>query len=246
MRSAGTTPRGASTEEEAAKWVQTMFAEVAPRYDLLNHVLSFGIDRSWRRALTEVMRPALERADARVLDLCCGTGDVLLDLQAVSANRVMGADFCHPMLVTAGAKAQRKGFQARLFEGDAMQMPLRDGSLHAISVAFGFRNLVDYTAALLELRRVLRPGGILAILEFSHPRSAFLRAAYSFYSHLVLPTVGAAVSGSREAYSYLPESIRKFPKADRLQEMMREAGFERTGYDLLTGGIAALHYGRAF
>ena len=242
----GTTPAGTGTQEEAARWVQTMFAKVAPRYDLLNHLLSFGIDRGWRKALTDVLRPALERADARVLDLCCGTGDVLLALQEVSANRVMGADFCHPMLVTASAKAKRQRFRAPLFEADALQLPLRDASLHAISIAFGFRNLVDYDAALKELRRVLRPGGIIAILEFSHPRNPFLRLSYGVYSRLVLPAVGAVVSGSHEAYTYLPESIRKFPRADELQRMMQANGFERTSYQLLTGGIAALHYGRAF
>ncbi len=245
MSGKGTTPPGASSEKEAAKWVQDMFADVAPRYDLLNHLLSLNIDRGWRKALTETLRPALARPDARVLDLCCGTGDVLLDLQAQSANTVLGADFCHPMLVSAGAKAKRKGFRAPLFEGDAMQLPVRDGSLDAISIAFGFRNLVDYRAALKELKRVLQPGGTLAILEFSHPSGALMKAAYGFYSRIILPTVGSLVSGSREAYTYLPESIRKFPRAQELRTMMQETGFEETRYQLFTGGIAALHTGRA-
>jgi demethylmenaquinone methyltransferase/2-methoxy-6-polyprenyl-1,4-benzoquinol methylase len=220
-----------------------MFADIAPRYDLLNHLLSFNIDRSWRKVLFQRLADVLERPEACVLDLCCGTGDVLLDLQAKSRARVIGADFCHPMLVTAGQKAASKGFPASLVEGDAMLLPLPDASLDAISIAFGFRNLVNYSAALIEFQRVLKPGGVLAILEFSHPPGVFMRMAYGFYSGVVLPAVGALVSGSREAYEYLPESVRKFPKAEVLREMIRSAGFQDSRFELLTGGVAALHSG---
>ncbi|MBV9084688.1 MAG: bifunctional demethylmenaquinone methyltransferase/2-methoxy-6-polyprenyl-1,4-benzoquinol methylase UbiE [Acidobacteriaceae bacterium] len=230
-------------EHEAARWVQTMFAEVAPKYDFLNHLLSFNIDRGWRKALMRRLRPVLERPDGRVLDLCCGTGDVLIELQSVSRTAVMGADFCHPMLVAAKRKIQQKGFEPWLFEADALRLPFPDESLDAISIAFGFRNLANYEAGLHELYRVLRGRGVLALLEFSHPRGAFMKTAYGFYAGVVLPAIGTIVSGSREAYTYLPDSIRKFPQAAELRDMMTEAGFADTSYELLTGGIAALHVG---
>ncbi|MDQ2946641.1 MAG: bifunctional demethylmenaquinone methyltransferase/2-methoxy-6-polyprenyl-1,4-benzoquinol methylase UbiE [Acidobacteriota bacterium] len=240
---AGTTPPGTSSEEQAARWVQGMFAGIAPKYDFINHLLSFNIDRGWRRVLMQRLAPVLVRPDAKVLDLCCGTGDVLLDLQGVSKSRVMGADFCHPMLVATQEKAQRKGFDAPIFEADAMKLPLGENTLDAISISFGFRNLANYGAGLREFHRVLRPGGVMAILEFSHPPGVFMKAAYGFYSSVMLPVIGTVVSGSREAYQYLPDSIRKFPKAEELKEMMGAAEFLDARYELLTGGIAALHVG---
>jgi demethylmenaquinone methyltransferase/2-methoxy-6-polyprenyl-1,4-benzoquinol methylase len=243
MASAGTTPPGTSGEKQASRWVQQMFSNIAPRYDLLNHLLSFNIDRSWRKVLLKRLAGVLAQPDARILDLCCGTGDVLLDLQAVSRSRIIGADFCHPMLVTAQRKALASGWPAPLIEGDAMELPLSDASLDAISIAFGFRNLVNYRAALTEFLRVLKPGGTLAILEFSHPPGAFMRNAYGIYSGMVLPAIGALISGSREAYTYLPESVGKFPKAEALKDMLTTAGFENSQFELLTGGVAALHLG---
>ena len=240
---AGTTPPGAPGEQQAAKWVQRMFAEIAPRYDLLNRLLSFNIDRGWRKALLKSVTPILLRPDARVLDLCCGTGDVLLELQSVAACTVLGADFCHPMLITAAGKARTRGFAQRLFEADALELPLPSHSLDAITIAFGFRNLVNYRAGLAEFQRVLKPGGTLAILEFSHPRGLLLRNAYGLYSKAILPLIGGLVSGSREAYAYLPESVGKFPRAEELQGMFDEVGFMNAQFELLTGGIAALHTG---
>ena len=239
----GTTPPGTTSEEQAARWVQRMFAGIAPTYDLLNHLLSFNIDRSWRKALMKCLSPKLKVPGARILDLCCGTGDVLLDLQKVATTPVMGADFCHPMLVVARDKAARKNFAAPLFEADALHLPLANNSLDVISIAFGFRNLANYGAGLRELYRVLNGGGVLAILEFSDPPGRLMKAAYGFYSRVVLPTIGAAISGSREAYAYLPNSVRKFPSPEGLREMMETAGFVNSQYELLTGGIAALHIG---
>jgi demethylmenaquinone methyltransferase / 2-methoxy-6-polyprenyl-1,4-benzoquinol methylase len=241
--SAGTTPPDAPGEQQAAKWVRQMFTDIAPRYDLLNHLLSFNIDRGWRKALLKRVGPILLRPDARVLDLCCGTGDVLLELQSVALSTVLGADFCHPMLVTAAGKARARGFPHRLFEADALELPLASNSLDAITIAFGFRNLVNYEAGLTEFQRVLKPGGLLAILEFSHPRGVFLRNAYGFYSKAVLPFIGGIVSGSRQAYAYLPESVAKFPPAKDLRNMFEESGFVNAQFELLTGGIAALHTG---
>lgn len=241
----GTKPPGTSNEQEAAQWVQRMFAAIAPRYDLVNHLLSFNIDRSWRKALMKRLSPILKQPGARVLDLCCGTGDVLLDLQQVSASPVLGADFCHPMLVTAQGKAAQRKFRAPLFEADALDLPIADHLLDAISIAFGFRNLANYEAGLRELYRVLKPGGMLAILEFSHPPGPIMKTAYGFYSRVLLPAIGSVMSGAPGAYAYLPDSIAKFPSAAELRIMMNRVGFVDTRFDLLTGGIAALHTGLA-
>lgn len=240
----GTRPPGADTEAQAAAWVRQMFANVAPRYDLLNHLLSFNIDRGWRRRLLERVRPVLSRPEANALDLCCGTGDVLLEMRQAEPASIFGADFCHPMLVEAGRKIAAYGFAPQLFESDALQMPLRSESIDLITIAFGFRNLANYTAGLTELFRIVKPRGMLAILEFSHPRGMVLGASYGVYSRLVLPLIGAALSGSRQAYTYLPASIKQFPRAEQLAVMMRKTGFCDVSYELLTGGIAALHIGR--
>jgi demethylmenaquinone methyltransferase/2-methoxy-6-polyprenyl-1,4-benzoquinol methylase len=220
-----------------------MFAGIAPRYDLINHLLSFNVDRRWRKVLINSLRPVAQRPNALVLDLCCGTGDVLLDLKNVSTACVIGADFCHPMLVSARQKIAQNGCEPLLIEGDALQLPIANQSIDAVAIAFGFRNLANYKTGLSELNRVLKNGGLLAILEFSHPRGFVLKGAYGLYSKILMPAIGGAVSGSREAYSYLPDSIRKFPRAPELQQMMQEAGFTETRFQLLTGGIAALHTG---
>jgi len=263
----GARPEGARSEQEAARWVSGMFARVAHRYDLANHLLSFNMDRYWRGYTVRRLRPILERPNARVLDLCCGTGDLLLALARLghagrpgaapgeggghstrSRDRkgagVFGSDFCHPMLISARDKIVRRNSQAALFEADALCLPVRDASLDLVTVAFGFRNLVNYEAGLAEMRRVLRPGGTSAILEFSQPPNPLFRAVYNFYSRRILPWIGGALSGSPDAYRYLPESVRRFPSADELAAGMRRAGFAEVTFEYLTGGIVALHVGR--
>jgi demethylmenaquinone methyltransferase/2-methoxy-6-polyprenyl-1,4-benzoquinol methylase len=243
----GTTPQGARSEREAAQWVRGMFGRVAPRYDLANHLLSFNIDRYWRAHTVKRTQAMLERPDARVLDICCGTGDLVLALARApgkSGRPVLGSDFCHPMLVAANGKIAARRAAAVIFESDAMQLPVRDASLDLLTVAFGFRNLANYETGLREMRRVLRPGGMAAILEFSTPPNAAFAALYNFYSRRILPWIGGALSGSRDAYTYLPESVRKFPRAPELVEMMRRAGFVDVEFEYLTGGIVALHLGR--
>jgi demethylmenaquinone methyltransferase/2-methoxy-6-polyprenyl-1,4-benzoquinol methylase len=239
----GTTPPGARTEREAADWVRTMFAGVAPRYDLLNHLLTFNIDRAWRKLLIQRVKPILDRPEARILDLCCGTGDVLIELQRAAASPVLGADFCHPMLVAARAKIQARNYSSALFEGDAMQMPFRAGSLDLVTIAFGFRNFVNYAAGLAELHRVLRPGGMLAILECSHARGWFMKTVHGLYSRMLVPFIGGLVSGSRDAYQYLPDSVEKFPRAEELRDLIIQAGFRNVRFELLTSGVAAFHFG---
>ncbi len=240
----GTTPEGAQTEEQAAQWVRGMFGKIASRYDLLNHVLSFNLDKRWRRRTVERIAPLLQDPNARVLDLCCGTGDVMLALEDRRGAAVLGSDFCHPMLVEAGRKVKTSKKRSELFEADALRLPLADASLDLITVAFGFRNFSNYRRGLEELLRVLRPGGTLAILEFSQPTNRAFGALYGFFSTRVLPWVGGMVSGSREAYSYLPESIRKFPGAEDLAAQMRSTGFSSVEFERMTGGSVALHLGK--
>jgi demethylmenaquinone methyltransferase / 2-methoxy-6-polyprenyl-1,4-benzoquinol methylase len=239
----GTTPRGVSGEEATSRWVRGMFGRIAGRYDLLNHLLSFNLDRRWRARAVERMADALGRPGARVLDLCCGTGDLLLALEARRGSAVLGSDFCHPMLLEAQRKISARGMRSPLFEADALALPLRADSLDLITVAFGFRNLANYRSGLKELARVLRPGGVLAILEFSQPANRAFGTLYRFFSRRVLPWVGGIVSGSREAYSYLPESIQKFPGAQELADHMRAAGFKSVEFEPLTFGAVALHVG---
>jgi demethylmenaquinone methyltransferase / 2-methoxy-6-polyprenyl-1,4-benzoquinol methylase len=241
----GTTPKGITSEEAASRWVRGMFGRVAARYDLLNHLLSFNMDKRWRAHTVERVADVLARPDAKVLDLCCGTGDVLLSLAGARAGvAVFGSDFCHPMLIEAQRKIAAHKLRSPLFEADALALPLAPDSLDLITVAFGFRNLTSYRHGLEELARVLKPGGVLAILEFSQPTNRLFAGPYGFFSTRVLPWVGGMVSGSRDAYTYLPESIKKFPGAEGLAEQMRAAGFTGVEFERLTFGAVALHLGR--
>jgi demethylmenaquinone methyltransferase/2-methoxy-6-polyprenyl-1,4-benzoquinol methylase len=241
----GTTPEGARSEQEAATWVRSMFGRVAHRYDLANHLLSFNIDRLWRARTVRRVRSVLERPGACVLDICCGTGDLVVALQRACPRPVFGSDFCHPMLVAAHEKVTHRQAPSLLFESDALRLPIRDSSLDLITVAFGFRNLANYEDGLREMRRVLRTGGMAAILEFSQPPNAAFGAVYGFYSRRVLPWIGGLLTGSRDAYRYLPESIRKFPAAPELADDMRRAGFTSVTFERFTGGSVALHIGAA-
>ena len=241
----GTTPEGARNEREAALWVRDMFGRVAHRYDLANHLLSCNIDRYWRAHTVKRVRSILERPESRALDLCCGTGDLLLALARASHGLVLGADFCNPMLRAARQKAEERRSRVGLVEADALRLPLADGSIDLVTVAFGFRNLANYAAGLAEMRRVLATGGMAAILEFSQPPNRAFAAFYNFYSRQILPLIGGLLSGSRDAYRYLPESVRKFPTPDELADEMRLASFTEVSYEYLTGGIVALHRGIA-
>lgn len=241
----GTTPPGATDEVQAAGYVRSMFGQVAGRYDLLNHLLSFHVDRYWRASTVRRVAPLLTRPGSRVIDLCCGTGDLLLALESRRGAHVYGSDFCHPMLIEAGRKSTARNARTHLFEADALRLPLAAGSFDLITVAFGFRNFANYRKGLIELRRILRPGGQLAILEFSQPPNPVFRTLYNWYSREVLPRVGTLVSGSAEAYTYLPESVRKFPGPGELAAEMRHCGFGEVEFIRMTFGIVALHIGTA-
>jgi demethylmenaquinone methyltransferase / 2-methoxy-6-polyprenyl-1,4-benzoquinol methylase len=228
------------TTEARAKAIQQMFSEIAPRYDLLNRVLSAGVDRSWRVAAVQA---ALEKGPKRVLDLATGTGDIALLLKKVSPQtEVVGGDFAAPMLELARQKAQKAGVEIPFVQADALNLPFPDSSFDAVTISFGFRNFADYEKSLRELHRVLTNGGRLCILEFPPPPKGGIGVLYRFYFTRILPLIGGLISGSRSAYQYLPESVERFPSPDNLAQMMTKAGFH-TQYQLFTGGITALHVG---
>jgi demethylmenaquinone methyltransferase/2-methoxy-6-polyprenyl-1,4-benzoquinol methylase len=224
------------------KAVQAMFAQIAPSYDRLNHLLSVNIDKRWRRYTVGKLMDLLAQPGAIALDLCCGTADLTLELER--HVRVIGCDFCHPMLVIGNEKlAQRKTVRATLTEGDALQLPFADASFDVVTVAFGLRNLENIEHGRGEIRRVLKPGGRAAILEFSRPIFPIFRQVFEFYFNRILPRIGALISRSPGAYTYLPQSVRAFPDQQRLAAMMLALGFDKVRYHNLSGGIAALHLG---
>lgn len=236
----GLTDHGEKSSAEAhARRVRDMFAKISPRYDLLNHLLSGNIDRRWRRNVVGKLRPLLS-ANAQVLDVACGTGDLSIALFENIGVSVTGVDFCRPMLERAARKESRIAF----VEGDALQLPFHDAVFDAVTIAFGLRNLSSVEQGLNELRRVLQPNGWAAILEFSRPVVPGFRSLAALYCTRLLPRIGGIISGSRSAYEYLPNSVSRFPDQATLSAMMRAAGFADVRFENLTGGVAALHTGR--
>jgi len=231
-------------EEAKARAVEEMFAAVAPRYDLANHVLSLARDIAWRRAAARELHGALARPGSLAVDACCGTGDLSMALARVSAGTVVGTDFCRPMLQLARRKASNQTRPAFFLEADSLRLPFGAGSLDVVSMAFGFRNLASYTRGLEEMHRVLKPGGWLAILEFSQVRWPVVGPMFRFYFHHVLPRVGTWISGVSGPYRYLPDSVLRFPDQEQLAALMRQTGFENVRYRNFSGGVAALHLGQ--
>jgi demethylmenaquinone methyltransferase/2-methoxy-6-polyprenyl-1,4-benzoquinol methylase len=252
-RIVGAAPAGARDRESAAQAVREMFSSIAPRYDLLNHVLSFNIDRLWWRRTARKFDAILRRPEARVLDLCCGTGDMTFALHrraASGAAHILGADFSHAMLQRAAAKAQEqekkkeKGSGATLcwIEADALRLPFPDGHFNLVTSAFGFRNLADYDVGLREIARVLAPGGECGILDFGEP-GGLIGQCYRVYFKKILPAVGTMISGVRGPYAYLPASVERFPPPDEMLERMRQAGFREASWTPYTFGVAGLYRG---
>lgn len=230
-----------SSGRQRERQVRTLFSEIAPRYDLLNHVLSLNIDRAWRRKAIDEL--AWERAPSGLyLDACAGTYDLSLELARREGfqGRVAASDFAQPMLVEGARKLE--GVQVSPVCGDSLSLPFGEATFHGATVGFGVRNLADLDRGFREFHRVLRPGGRLVVLEFTVPPNALVRAGYMFYFSRILPIVGRLVSGHPWAYSYLPASVKEFPGPDALADRLRAAGFQNAGYRLLTLGIAAIHW----
>lgn len=245
--------------------MRDMFAAVAPRYDFLNHFLSLGRDIAWRRATARLLADTLAPPGAVALDVCCGTGDLALEFARADCGTVIATDFCHPMLERARQKSEAAAGKAArpldrgpegsapgstesahsplFLEADTLTLPFTDGSFDVVASAFGFRNLASYAHGLAEMRRVLKPGGSVAILEFSRVRWPVFGPLFRFYFRRVLPRLGTLVSGVQGAYQYLPDSVAQFPDQEALAARMREAGFAKVCYRNFSGGVAALHLG---
>jgi demethylmenaquinone methyltransferase/2-methoxy-6-polyprenyl-1,4-benzoquinol methylase len=240
--SAGAKPEGATDEQTAALAVQSMFDAIAPRYDLLNHVLSMNIDRLWWWRAARVFRATLERPDARILDICCGTGDMtmaILKRRPQGSIPVIAADFAHQMLVRGAAKFNHL---AIAIESDALHLPVADQSLDLITTAFGFRNLSNYEAGLREFHRALNLKGEVGILDFSEP-GGIIGKLYAFYFRNILPKIGKALSGVTGPYAYLPSSVERFPSPAVMLEMMQRVGFKNVTWTPYTFGVAGLFRG---
>jgi demethylmenaquinone methyltransferase/2-methoxy-6-polyprenyl-1,4-benzoquinol methylase len=232
------------TIDKSSARVRRMFGEIASRYDLLNHLLSLGIDRSWRRRTVRLVSPS----DGPILDVCTGTADLALAYWRAGRGKVpvVGADFCHPMLVLAEQKVRRAGAdeQIELLQADAQRLPFPDDMFEIVCVAFGLRNISDTDNGLAEMVRVCRPGGRVAVLEFSTPTGWPLSSLCDWYMRRVLPRIGEALARNRQgAYNYLPATVADFPQGEALVERMEAAGLGRVQYHQFTFGIATLYVG---
>jgi demethylmenaquinone methyltransferase/2-methoxy-6-polyprenyl-1,4-benzoquinol methylase len=251
----GAAPDGAADRDAASKAVREMFTSIAPRYDLLNHVLSFNIDRMWWWRTARRFDAILNRPGARVLDLCCGTGDMAFALRRrvrpANGPHILGADFSHAMLQRAAAKSNgstsvsnaRQTPSLRWIEADALRLPFPDAHFDLVTSAFGFRNLADYDAGLREILRVLSPGGECGILDFGEPRG-LIGTLYRLYFKNVLPKIGTLISGVRGPYAYLPASVERFPAPEDMITRMKQAGFEKAVWTPYTFGVAGLYWGK--
>ncbi len=231
-------------QKAAASAVQQMFSNIAPRYDLLNHVLSLNVDRYWWWRTARRFRAIVRNPQASVLDLCCGTGDMTLALYrqgGANGAAITGADFAHPMLMRAMEKS--KGLPLQWVEADALQMPFADGKFNLVTSAFGFRNLANYDAGLQEINRVLASDGEVAILDFGEPKG-LLGKLYRFYFRRVLPAIGSIISGTKGPYAYLPASVARFPQPPEMLERMKGAGFRQANYTPYTFGVAGVYWGK--
>ncbi len=249
MTATGAKPQGAADEASAALAVRQMFDAIAPRYDLLNHVLSANVDRLWWRRTARRFRGVLADPEASVLDICCGTGDMtmaLLKLRPRGARPILAADFSRGMLARGAKKffTRESGAPYAVpIEADALHLPLRDASLDLILSAFGFRNLANYEAGLREFHRVLKPGGQLGILDFSEP-GGLLGKAYAVYFRRLLPAIGRTICGKDGPYNYLPASVGNFPPPPQMLALMRGADYTACAWQTYTFGIAGLYTAR--
>ena len=250
----GTRPEGARDEREAGLRVRDMFSRIAPHYDFLNHLLSFSLDKVWRRRTAKIFAAVLAQPEARVIDLCCGTGDLafamarrrarLLASSVDGAAPVIGSDFVEGMLVRAREKATANAARVSFAGADALALPFGAEVFDLVTAAFGFRNLSNYETGLREFARILKPGGQIGILEFSEPEHGLLAGVFRFYFRNILPRIGGTISGDKEAYAYLPGSVAKFPSAQGLGELMERNGFADVRVRSWNFGSVLLHSGR--
>ena len=225
-------------------FVRDMFDSIAPRYDMLNRILSGGIDQQWRRKAIAMLKDA---APSRILDVATGTGDLAILAASLEPDEIVGVDIAEEMLQVGRVNIEKKGLSRliKMKSGDAEQLPFSDGAFDAALVAFGVRNFEDLSAGLTDINRVLKPGGTLVVLEFSRPTHFPIKQLYGFYGKYILPTIGKLISGDDAAYTYLPESIEVFPDGERFLDVMRDSGFTASTQKRLTFGIASLYSGRA-
>jgi demethylmenaquinone methyltransferase / 2-methoxy-6-polyprenyl-1,4-benzoquinol methylase len=250
----GTRPSGVHDEGEASARVREMFGLIAPRYDFLNHLLSFSLDHLWRRRTARHFRHILRRPGARVLDLCCGTGDLAFALDRLRKLAthnsqqpllpVVGTDFVEGMLDRARGKARGSRSTAIFAAADSLALPFADASFDLATTAFGFRNLANYERGLREIARVLKPDGEVGILEFTEPHRGLMAGLFRFYFKQILPRIGGAISGSDEAYAYLPGSVAKFPSPGELASLMEKNGFTDVRIASWNFGSVILHSAR--
>lgn len=239
----GAAPAGAQDRQSAAAAVREMFTSIAPRYDLLNHILSMNVDRLWWFRTARSFAGILSRPDTRILDLCCGTGDMTFALRRQAGKNsagIVGADFSHAMLQRATQKGS--GTTLRWVEADALCLPFPESRFDLVTSAFGFRNLADYDAGLREIVRVLKPGGECGILDFGEPEG-IVGNIYRVYFRRVLPRIGTLISGVKGPYAYLPASVERFPEPEALVKRMRAVGFREAAWNPYTFGIAGLYRG---
>ena len=244
----GTQPEGATSEQDASRKIREMFTRIAPRYDLLNHLLSAQMDRRWRARAARELAPILSRSDAVVLDLCCGTGDLSFALAENAKARIIGADFSHTMLLRAKEKSVAHQHDASytpqpipFFEADALHLPFANASFDLVTSAFGFRNLANYESGLREIARVLKPGGTIAILELTEPAPGVIGSVYRFYCQNILPKIGGLISGDSAAYAYLPKSVRRFFRPDEFSNLLIQVGYRNPRYHLMMLSSVSLH-----
>src|SRR2546427_1961376 len=223
--------------------VQQMFAGIAHRYDFLNHFLSLSVDRRWRKVAARKIGELAGQSPGACLDVCSGTGDLAIALDQSLQTQVIASDFTHAMLTHANQKFA--GHAIRVVEADALDLPFPNMSFEAVTMAFGLRNLQDPLRGLCEMRRILKPGGAAVVLEVSQPDVPVFRQIFGFYFIAILPFLGKMISGDSAAYQYLPDSVQRFPDQEQILQMMQRATFADAGYKNLSGGIAALHWGRA-
>jgi demethylmenaquinone methyltransferase/2-methoxy-6-polyprenyl-1,4-benzoquinol methylase len=223
--------------------IRQMFANIAPAYDFLNHLLSMNVDKRWRKRVALILKETLQNPDSLILDLACGTGDLAIEMSKHGNAKIIGTDFCRPMLQIAKEKNLKNHISIPYVEADGLNLPFPEDCFDVVTIAFGLRNFSDWKKGLEEIYRILKFRGKIVVLEFSTPIVPGFKQLFGFYFNKILPIIGGIISGSKNAYEYLPSSVSKFPNQEELVQMMKDVGFRSVEYKNLTGGIAAIHKG---